>query len=94
MSQPDKTAAVSKATLGGVSPGEQVRADTDVEASRRDPINHAARELVNALIDNRWSLEAAAVVVALRRLYETVEGKDVDAMFASWRLRGRIASGG
>ena len=32
-----------------------------LEIEGRDPVHHAAREVVRALIETRWSLEAAVV---------------------------------
>ena len=64
----------------------------EAEVRQHDPINRAARELVKALIDTHWSLEAAAVVVALRRVCETVESKQIDALFPSWQSMERIAN--
>jgi hypothetical protein len=45
-------------------------------SAEHDPVYQAAREVVQALIETRWSLQAAAVVVALRRLCDTVAGND------------------
>ena len=49
-----------------------------LDIRERDPVHQVAREVVDALIDSRWSLHAATVVVALRRLCETVTGTQVD----------------
>ena len=57
-------------------PAKAVRAHSLDIDSEHDPVYHAAREVVQALVDNRWSLQAAVVVVALHRLCEAVEGKD------------------
>jgi len=89
--QPQAQIALGEA-LG--SPEHRGTDDVELDDRGNDPVNRAARELVGALIDSRWSLEAAAVVVALRHLCETVEGVEVDTMLASWRLRGRVATGG
>ena len=62
-----------------------------LEIEGRDPVDHAAREVVRALIGTRWSLEAAVVVVALRRLCEAVAARECltragrpDVMLGSW----------
>jgi hypothetical protein len=55
---------------------ETYRGDSlKIEMESHDPVHHAAREVVNALIETRWSLEAAVVVVALRRLCEAVAAR-------------------
>jgi len=46
---------------------------------KSDSIHQAAQELVRALDANRWSLHAAAIVVALHRLSEAVQAADVTA---------------
>ena len=50
--------------------------EPDVDSEDHDPVHRVAREVVGALIETRWSLHAASVVVALRRLCETVQGED------------------
>ena len=50
--------------------------ELDVDSEDHDPVHRVAREVVGALIETRWSLHAASVVVALRRLCETVQGED------------------
>ena len=47
----------------------------DIDIKEHDPVYRAAREVVQAVAENRWSLHAAAVVVALHRLCEALEGK-------------------
>ena len=47
-----------------------------LEIEGRDPVDHAAPEVVRALIGTRWSLEAAVVVVALRRLCGAVAARE------------------
>ena len=47
-----------------------------IEIESHDPVHHAAREVVKALVETRWSLEAAVVVVALRRLCEAVAARE------------------
>ncbi len=47
----------------------------DIDIKEHDPVYQAAREVVQAVAENRWSLHAAAVVVALHRLCEALEGK-------------------
>jgi hypothetical protein len=47
----------------------------DIEIKEHDPVYQAAREVVQAVAENRWSLHAAAVVVALHRLCEALECK-------------------
>ena len=74
-------------TTAGVA-GQPLDRVTGID--EHDPIHRAARELVRALIETRWSLEAAAVVVGLRRLCETVEGKEIDALLGTWQFRERI----
>jgi hypothetical protein len=75
-------------------PIEQANRALAPETEQHDPIDRAARELVKALVDTRWSLQAAVVVVALRRLCETVEGEEIDALFPSWQSMERIANPG
>ncbi len=50
--------------------------NTDIE--ERDPVHQAAREVVAALVENHWSLHAASIVVALRRLCEAVADEAVE----------------
>ncbi|MGA2926167.1 MAG: hypothetical protein ABSG43_09260 [Solirubrobacteraceae bacterium] len=55
------------------------RLDTDklvLELAEPDPVHQAAREVVHAVLDSCWTLDAAAVVVALRRLCDTVLDSD------------------
>ena len=57
-------------------PARAVRAHgLDIDIKEHDPVYQAARKVVQALAENRWSLHAAVVVVALHRLCEALEGK-------------------
>jgi hypothetical protein len=70
----------------GNAPSERTVDGVELEARRSyvdvaecDPVHRAAHEVVAALIESRWSLSAAVVVVALRRLCEAVTGAQADA---------------
>jgi len=66
----------SQASAAGLALG---RCSSRFDLPERDPLHRAAGEVVRALIESRWSLHAAVVVVALRELCETVTGTRVDA---------------
>ena len=66
--------------------------NSDIDIAEHDPVHHAARELVKALIETRWSLHAATFVVALCRLCEAVTGKKVDAGAPTSEFIDRIAN--
>ena len=68
--------APSKRTVDGLELEDH---SSHLDIAECDPIHHAAHEVVAALIESRWSLTAAVVVVALRRLCEAVTGTQANA---------------
>lgn len=81
----------SRGSAGALALGHR---SSHVDMPERDPVHRAAQEVVRALIDSRWSLQAAVVVVALRELCETVTGTRVDAWprdRSYWNAHSQVA---
>jgi hypothetical protein len=62
----------------------------DIDIEERDPVHQAAREVVGALVENHWSLHAAALVVALRRLCEAAADRAVECL-TLWSLTSEVS---
>ena len=81
----------------GAAVGNELACDpnsrnSEIDIAEPDPVHRAARDLVKALIESRWSLHAATVVVALCRLCEAVTGKKVNTAAPTWEYIDRIAN--
>ena len=64
-----------------------------VDIAECDRVHRAAYEVVAALIESRWSLSAAVVVVSLRRLCEAVAGAQADAWPSTLAFLDGLANG-
>jgi hypothetical protein len=85
---PQRGVRLRPADWGHGTPELAAIAGGALDINEHEPVYRAARDVVQALIQTRWSLHAATVVVALRRLCDTLQSAD------AWTTGTRAVCGG